>query len=94
MEHLTEIQKLVSTVVKAIVTCPDEVEVTLSEVSDERGDCLKIHIKTAVKDVSMAIGSGGATVDTVKKIVVLLAAKLGYRNAISIRVEAPYTPKK
>jgi len=93
MEQLLETKNLILIMVKAVVKFPEEVEINILEVNDDKGGYTQINIKTAESDIPQAIGSKGSTADAVRKIATLHAVKNGYEKKLYFRVDAPVMPK-
>lgn len=93
MDTLLETKELILTVVKGIVSSPDEVELNISEESDDKGEYTQVNIKVAREDIPKAIGQKGTTADAIRRIAVLCAIKNGYKKMLFVRVDAPRMPK-
>ena len=79
--------------VRSIVSVPEEVELNVSEESDEKGEYTQVNIKVARVDIPKAIGQKGTTADSIRRIAVLCAIKAGYKKMLFVRVDAPRMPK-
>jgi predicted RNA-binding protein YlqC (UPF0109 family) len=91
--ELSETKALILTMVRGIVSLPDEVELRVSEESDDKGEYTQVNIKVAKVDIPKAIGQKGATADAIRRIAVLSAIREGYSKMLFLRVDAPHMPK-
>lgn len=93
MNELSATNELILTMVKSIVTKPEEVELNISEESDEKGEYTQVNIKVAREDIPRAIGQKGTTADAIRRLAVLSAIRCGYTKMLFVRVDAPRMPK-
>ena len=93
MEAIEQVKDLILVMVKSIVTTPEEVEIHISEKAGVDNPVTQINIKVSKPDIKIAIGAGGATAESVRRIASLAAKNLGYEQPISMRVDAPVLPK-
>lgn len=89
---LSETKQLILTMVKGIVSLPEQVELNISEESDEKGEYTQINVKVAKSDIPRTIGKKGETAEAIRRIAVLSAIKQGYRKMVFLRVDAPRMP--
>lgn len=94
MEELEKVKTILLSLVKAIVSDPDAVEIYTSEGSDEKGEFTKINIKVAKEDIPTAIGARGTTAEAVRRIAILTGKQAGYPKPLFIRVDAPRLPSQ
>ena len=73
-------KELVEAIVKAMVDCPEEVEV--SEVMGQQ--CCIIEVKVARRDVGMLIGKRGAHAQAIRTIITAAGGKLRKRYVLEI----------
>ena len=86
------VKSLVLDMVKGIVSYPDDVELHLTEDSDDKGEIIIINIKVAKEDIGLCIGEGGTTAEAIRKIVGLI----GFRQTekrVYAKIDAPKLPK-
>ena len=93
MEALDKVKDLILVMVKSIVTEPEEVEIHISEKTGVDKPVTQINIKVSKPDIKIAIGAGGATSESIRRIATLTARNLGYTKPISMRVDAPVLAK-
>lgn len=84
---------LILNMVRSIVAKPEEVEIKVSEESDDKGEYTQVNIKVSVEDIPKAIGQKGTTADAIRRIAVLSAINSGYKKMLFVRVDAPRMPK-
>jgi len=92
MEKLQAVAELIETMMRAIVTCPDEVMLHISEEKDEKGEFTQVNIKVAPSDIARAIGKKGANAEAIRRVAVLAAVRVGYEKLLFVRVDAPRVP--
>ena len=93
MDELVETKEIILSMVRSIVSTPDEVTLNVSEESDDKGEFTQINIKVADSDIPKAIGKKGETASAIRKIGVLCAIRCGYKKMLFVRVDAPRMPK-
>lgn len=89
---MTEIEGLLTTIIRAIVAYPDDVETYTSVGTDERGELTTIHVKVNSADVGLCIGEGGKTAEAIRKIMSLAGHRLAEKR-IYTKIDAPRVPK-
>lgn len=77
---MVDYKALVTYVVKALVTHPEEVVVT----SAERDGRLHVDIAVASDDMGRVIGRKGSTITAIRKLVSLAASKTGETVGVDI----------
>lgn len=86
-------EEMVLAIIKSIVTVPEEVELFVSDVSDEKGGIKQINVKVAKIDVGLCIGEKGQNAEAIRRIVGLI----GFQHTgerVYVRIDSPKIPKK
>lgn len=85
---MENIEQLLTSIVQSFVTTPDDVCLTVSEESDDKGDLVMIHVKVNKQDVGMCIGEKGITAEAIRRVVGLA----GFRQLnkrVFVKIDAP-----
>ena len=86
MDEIKDI--LVNNIIKNIVSVPEDVQVSTSEGSDDKGEYIAISVKVNKADVGRCIGEEGNNAEAIRKVVALIAwRKLGKR--VRTIIDAP-----
>lgn len=78
---MPDYRALVEFIAKALVTCPDDVKVTLED--DEKGN-IKVLIGVRKEDIGRIIGKRGSTINAIRQVVKAAAVKPGKRVDIDV----------
>jgi hypothetical protein len=78
-----EITELLESILKAIVTKPDEVKVT--KTVDEMG--VLLSVKLGEGDAGLAIGRQGKTIQAIRSVMAVVGAK--NRARVNVKLEVP-----
>lgn len=92
MEALDNVKELILSMVRAIVTVPDEVEIHIEDSTEGGTEITRINVKVAKPDIRIAIGKGGNTAEAVRTIAWLAATNAGHTKPIAFRIDAPRIP--
>lgn len=92
MEALDNVKELILTMVRAIVTVPEEVDIHLEDRVEGGKEITQINVKVAKPDIRVVIGKNGNTADSIRTIAWLAANNAGYTKQIAFRVDAPLIP--
>jgi len=86
-------QELVLDIIKGIVSIPDEVEIFISDIADDKGAIKQINVKVAKADVGLCIGEKGQNAEALRRIIGLIGfQQTGER--VYVRIDSPKIPKK
>lgn len=86
------IEKLLLSVISAIVAYPDDVEIYTDVGQDERGEITTIHVKVNNADVGLCIGEGGKTAEAIRRII-SLAGHRTLDKRVYTKIDAPRIPR-
>lgn len=89
---MDNVTKVLETMLKSIVSYPDEIEMFTSQENDELGELEVINVKVHKEDVGACIGKKGGTADAIRKIVGLAGFKHADKR-VYVRIDAPKLPK-
>lgn len=89
MDLPEEVKNVIVAMLKSIVRHPEEIEVYVADITDERGLYTAIKVSVAKSDIAQAIGTGGANADCIRRIALICAMKNNYTKPIYFRVIAP-----
>lgn len=79
-------------ILKSIVAYPDDVELHVSQESDEQGELEIINVKVHKEDVGACIGKKGGTAEAIRRIIGLAGFK-SLNKRVYVRLDAPKLPK-
>lgn len=89
---MENVKRLLLDIVKGVVDKPDEVDLHVSEETDDMGEIVIINVKMAREDVGICIGQKGSTADAIRKVVGLVGFKQTGKR-IYVKIDAPRIPK-
>lgn len=89
---MNEIEQLLSSVIRAIVAYPDDVELHTEVGADEYGELTTIFVKVNNADVGLCIGEGGKNAESIRRLVSLAAHRQSGKRVYT-KIDAPRIPK-
>ena len=81
-------KKLLLDILKSFVSFPEDIEINVTEETDERGAITIVKVKVNNADVGLCIGKGGKTAESIRTIVGMSGFK-ETGNRVYIKVDAP-----
>lgn len=85
--------ELILAIIRGIVSCPDEVEIFVSDIQDDKGTIKQVNVKVAPADVGLCIGEKGQNAEALRRIVGLIGFQQT-RDRVYVRIDSPKLPKK
>ena len=86
------VQDLLLNILTGIVEKPEEVELFLSEETDDKGELTVINIKLAREDVGACIGQKGKNAEAIRRVIGLVGFKQT-GNRVYVKIYAPRIPR-